>query len=225
MGKTPVQLRPVEAAILKRFDALKPGPKDKDLAAAAGISQEKISNVRRGVRRFNAEEVQLIEPWLDQLEQAAADPGATPDLLPTRSADAGDIVEITAVDMSYAMGDGTDIDDYIESEPVKFDLALIRAITRSPPHRLRLARGIGDSMLPTLQTNDRVMIDTTQNMLKLDDRVYAISRFGAGSIKRLRTAGKGRVLVISDNPAVDNMEVDAEDLIIHGRVVWFARDL
>lgn len=148
-----------------------------------------------------------------------------PDMPPTRSADAGEIVEIVSLDLSYAMGDGTNIDDYVESEPVKFDYAFIRMITHSPPHRLRLAKGIGDSMFPTLHSTDRVMIDTTRNRLDLDDRIYAITRWGAGSIKRLRAIGPQRVLVLSDNPAVPDAEIDAENLIIHGRVIWFGREV
>jgi phage repressor protein C with HTH and peptisase S24 domain len=80
-------------------------------------------------------------------------------------------------------------------------------------------------MFPTLLGNDSVLIDTTQKMLNLNDRVWAISLYGAAAIKRLRTIGPNRVLVISDNPAVENQEVDADDIIIGGRIIWFARDL
>lgn len=153
-------------------------------------------------------------------------PTPTPDIPPTRSAFRDDeTVEIAQIDLSFAMGPGREIDDYIEQEPVKFDLGFVRSITRTPPSRLRLARGVGDSMFPTLQNNDRVMIDTTQRTLNLSDRVWAVSLYGAAAIKRLRTIGPNRVLVISDNVAVPDQEVDAEDLMIAGRVIWFARDL
>jgi len=139
--------------------------------------------------------------------------------------DQGETVEILAMDLSLSMGPGTNIEDYYEETPVRFDLALLRQLTRSPPERLRLARGIGDSMFPTLLSNDRVMIDTTQRMLNLNDRIYAVSLYGAGAIKRLRTVGPNRVLVISDNPNVENQEVDADDIQIAGRVIWFFREV
>ncbi len=80
-------------------------------------------------------------------------------------------------------------------------------------------------MFPTLVTSDMVWIDTTQTMLNQQDRIWAISLFGAAAIKRLRTIGGGKVLVISDNLAVENQTVEAEDILIGGRVIRFARDL
>jgi phage repressor protein C with HTH and peptisase S24 domain len=203
-------------------------------AERVGTAQSYVSKWERGMQpntRALAKMAEMarcsVEAFMDDAWKAPvkAEPRPVADLPPSRSADAGETVEIMAVDLSYAMGEGRSIDDYVEEEPFRFDLGFVRSISRSPPHRLRLARGLGDSMLPTLQTYDRVMVDTTQNRLQLDDRVYAISREGAGSIKRLRRAGPKRILVKSDNPAVDDYEVDEVELIIHGRVIWFARDL
>jgi phage repressor protein C with HTH and peptisase S24 domain len=148
-----------------------------------------------------------------------------PDLPPVITLSRGETVELTALDLSFSMGPGRDIDEYIEEEPVQFDLGYLRRITRTAPARLRLARGVGDSMFPTLHHSDTVMIDTTQRTLNLHDRIWAISLFGSAAIKRLRPIGKRRVRIISDNPAVDDQEVDAKDLIIGGRVIWSARDL
>ena len=47
----------------------------------------------------------------------------------------------------------------------------------------------------------------------------------SADLKRLRTVAEGRVLVMSDNKEVENQEVDASDLRIEGRAIWFARDL
>jgi len=78
-------------------------------------------------------------------------------------------------------------------------------------------------MNPTLHDRDMVIFDTTQTILNTTDKIWAISLFGAGGIKRLRPIARNRVLVISDNPTLDNQEVDAEDLRILGRVIWSAR--
>ena len=90
---------------------------------------------------------------------------------------------------------------------------------------LRIARGVGDSMFPTLNSNDLVWIDSTQTNLNQQDRVWAVSINGAAAIKRLRSLKEGRVLVISDNPAIDNYEVGADEIRIGGRVIRFSRDL
>jgi phage repressor protein C with HTH and peptisase S24 domain len=141
------------------------------------------------------------------------------------AAPAEDVVQIQKLDLSLSMGPGTLIDDWVEAEPVSFDLAFIRAITRTPPHRLKLVTGIGDSMYPTLNWGDVILIDTTDKQLARQDGVYWIDVYGAAGLKRLRNVGKDRVLVISDNPNVPDMEVDAADLRIQGRAIWLARGI
>lgn len=151
---------------------------------------------------------------------------AVSDQAPTFSVDHGEVVEITKLDLSLPMGPGAMVDDFVEEERVLFDLSYVRSFTRTPPHCLRLAGGAGDSMFPTLVSNDLVWIDTTQNQLLHSDRIYAASINGGAAIKRLRpVAGGARVLVISDNKTVDPYEVDKADIRIWGRVIRFARDL
>lgn len=123
------------------------------------------------------------------------------------------------------MGPGTEIGDYVEGSIVQLDLALVRSITRSPPERLKLVSGHGHSMEPTLHGSDMILIDTTDRALARQDGIYWIDYFGAAGLKRLRTIGPGRVMIISDNKAVGDYEVAAEDLRIEGRAVWFARGL
>lgn len=136
-----------------------------------------------------------------------------------------DLVQIQKLDLSLSMGPGTLIDHWVEEEPVTFDRAFIRRITRSPADRLKLVTGIGDSMYPTLNWGDAILVDTTDRQLARQDGVYWIDLHGAAGLKRLRTVAKGRVLVISDNPAVENQEVDAADLRIEGRAIWLARGI
>jgi phage repressor protein C with HTH and peptisase S24 domain len=120
------------------------------------------------------------------------------------------------LDLSLAMGNGTNIDDHIEVDTVEFDRGFLRSITPSSPNMLRLVSGVGDSMFPTLIDTDMMFIDVGQRVLNMQDRIWGISLYGAGALKRLRAIGQGKVLVISDNPAVDNQEVDAEDITIAG---------
>lgn len=160
----------------------------------------------------------MDEPWRPGAPAAAGTPRAV-------TVDAGEIVPIQKLDLSLSMGPGTLIDGYVEAEPVAFDLAFIRAITRTATDRLRLVTGIGDSMYPTLNWGDAIMVDTTDRALARQDAIYWINLYGAAGLKRLRTVGQGRVLVKSDNPAVDDQEVDAADLLIEGRAIWVARGL
>lgn len=150
--------------------------------------------------------------------------GLPSDSTPTWAITSGDgSIALRQIDLGFSMGDGSNIDDYVEEGTIDFDANLLRSITRSPPNRLFVARGEGDSMFPTLINNDIVVIDTLQTNLNLIDKVWAISLFGAGGIKRLRPVGEGKIEVISDNPAHKDQVVAADDLRIMGRVIWVAR--
>lgn len=209
------------------------GLNDDKIAVALGVERSVANKVVNGRTRMSPHRVDEMARLLgvsrnEMLARAgilAAPAEAAPDLPVVRNASTGETVSLQQLDLSFSMGTGTSIDDYIESEPVEFDLGMLRAITRAEPSRLRLARGVGDSMFPTLQSADRVMIDTTQTVLNQTDRIWAVSIHGAGAIKRLRTIGNGKVLVMSDNRDVPPQEIDADDLIIGGRVIWLARDI
>ena len=200
-----------------------------ELAKRMGTSPQQVERLEKGQRKLSQE-------WIDKAAHAFSVTPAdiisegvslvVPEQPVVKSVDGGEVVEITRLDLSLPMGPGATVDDYVEEEPIAFDLGYLRSFTRTPPHRLRLAAGAGDSMLPTLLPNDLVWIDTTQNQLLHADRIYAASINGGAAIKRLRpVAGGTKVLVISDNKTIDPYEVDATDVIIWGRVIRFARDL
>jgi len=143
-----------------------------------------------------------------------------PDLPIVRSADHDDAAaEVIVLDLSLPMGPGAEIDDYIEETTMKLDVGLLRSLTRSPPDRLRIVKGIGDSMDPTITSGELVIIDTTYSTLDFEDKIWALRIRGNGAIKRLRSAPKGQVRIISDNPKLENDLADSDEIAILGRVV------
>lgn len=189
------------------------------LTAVAEVLNQPVELLRKAVQ---GEDVAPITRGRAQ----SYDPRNVPDYPIARDIAADDgTVELTSLDLSYSMGPGTELESYIEEEPIKFDPVFLRKVSRAPYHRLKIARGVGDSMQPTLLPGDIVMIDTTQNMLNMQDRVYAVAVNGAAAIKRLRVEKGRKIIVVSDNPNVENYTIDAEDVVIHGRVVWFSREL
>lgn len=207
------------------------GWKRPELARLMNTSPQQIERLEKGQRK-------LSQDWIDRAAEAFGVPPSaiisemdddytlSSDIPPTISSTDGDgPIKLRSFDLDYSMGDGTNIDDFAEEGRVDFDASLLRKITITPPHRLFVARGSGDSMFPTLVNGDMVIIDTVQKSLNLDDRIWAISLFGAGSIKRLRPVGKGKVEVMSDNPSRGSRIVDAADLHILGRVIWVGREV
>lgn len=202
------------------------GLKVSPIAKSIGVANTTLN------RHFNGTAVtRLGRGTIEKLKQKYPDyPGfkVESDLPPTvtpADRDGESVVLLKEVDLGLSMGDGTEIDHYREEGWVRFDAGLIRSVSRARLDQLFVARGDGDSMFPTLLSGDRVIIDTSQKALNLTDRIWAVSIYGAGGIKRLRTVSKTEVEVISDNPAQDNQIVRRDDLHIIGRVVWLCRDM
>jgi transcriptional regulator with XRE-family HTH domain len=211
---------------------------DLALAQALCVERSVANKIVNGKVEFNARRADAVAKLLhvsrDEVLFRAGISQKPPDVtekaadLPVaRSVDGGETVEIIQLDLSLPMGSGATVDDYIEEEPRLFDLAYIRSFTRTEPTRLRLARGVGDSMWPTLQSYDQVWIDSTQRELNQNDRIWAVSINGGAAIKRLRRVKGGRVLIMSDNPGPghDAYEVGEDEILIGGRVIRFARDI
>jgi phage repressor protein C with HTH and peptisase S24 domain len=207
--------------------ALKPADlSEAEWAVRAGVNRGFFTNLKNQPISPRSDTLRKVLAAIGRTEADLYDTSRKPDLPMTRSVDAGETATLGRLDLSLPMGPGASVDDYVEDEPVIFDLGYLRAFTRTPAHRLKLARGVGDSMSPTILPNDEVLIDTTQNQLLHSDRVYAASINGGAAIKRLRPIEGGkRILVISDNKTIEAYAVDADEVRIWGRVIRFSRDL
>jgi len=188
-----------------------------DVQSLLNLPSSRVAEIFDGKRAIKIDEMKaLVERYgLDASQPAMS----------ARRPVSEDTAEIVALDLSLSMGPGTLLEEFIESEPVRIDLGLLQSITRTPSDRLRLVKGIGDSMEPTLRSHDRIMVDINDRQLSRINGIYWIDYCGSHGIKRLRPAGQGRVMIISDNPTVENYEVGADELRIEGRVIWFAREL
>lgn len=198
-----------------------------ELAKRMGTTPQQIERLEKGQRGLSIEWIDKaatalrVEPWEIIVPVGAEGPFEPTKHLPAANDD--ETAEVRRVDLGYAMGPGTNIDDYVEEGTVRFDLAWLKSITRAHTDMLFVARGDGDSMSPTLINDDTVLVDTSQRELNLNDRIWAVSVYGAGMIKRIRKIAADRVAVLSDNKDVPPQEVDMADLHIVGRVVWVGR--
>ena len=131
----------------------------------------------------------------------------------------GDVVDVPMLDLAYGMG-GTYLDEgEIEVRTEPFPLSFIRRYTKASPDKLVFAEGIGDSMAPTITSNDLLLIDRSQESLTMGDQIWACSFGGVGMVKRLRPRPDGSVAILSDNPNVPDDRAVDEELFLIGRVV------
>lgn len=134
-----------------------------------------------------------------------------------------EIVEIEELDLTFGMGGGSYLDLPVKAKPRKFTRGWLRLFTQAPPIRIKIAQGIGDSMAPTIQNADLVIIDTADTRVKMGDQIWAVAYGETGLIKRLRPMPSGGVKIMSDNPLIgDEIAYDGE-LHVVGKVVAVVR--
>ena len=129
------------------------------------------------------------------------------------------VIEVPMLDLAYGMG-GTYLDgDDPEVRTEAFPLAFIRRYTKAKADQLVFAEGLGDSMAPTIHSTDLLLIDQSEDTMKLSDQIWAFSFGGVGMVKRLRPRPDGSVAILSDNPNVPEDRAVDDELHLIGRVV------
>jgi transcriptional regulator with XRE-family HTH domain len=112
--------------------------------------------------------------------------------------------------------------DPLKSEGWMFPSSFVREQLHTATAQLLVLDTTGDSMVPTLMSGDRVIVDTGHKTPS-PDGLYAIrDSFDGIVVKRLqvvRSAAKPRVKIISDNPNHAAEEVPLNELEIVGKVL------
>jgi hypothetical protein len=94
------------------------------------------------------------------------------------------------------------------------------------PARLSLIRVEGDSMQPTLNDGDDIMVDTAAADRAPKKGIHVLRLDGTLMVKRLLPGKGGKLSILSDNPAFAPIEdVEAKEVAVVGRVVWVGRKL
>lgn len=91
------------------------------------------------------------------------------------------------------------------------------------PSRLSLIQVEGDSMSPTLNHGDDIMVDNRAATVPVGDGIHVIRLDDVLMVKWLASGPGGRLSVLSDNPAYPGWsDVDCATVTVIGRVVWGA---
>ena len=110
---------------------------------------------------------------------------------------------------------------------LSFPPDLLRRITAAPTASLKLLSVSGDSMSPSLEDGDLVMIDMSRQtpsppgIFILDDGVGLVAK----RIDAIPNTTPPLLRLSSDNPSYSNYQRRIDEVHIVGRVVWFARNL
>jgi phage repressor protein C with HTH and peptisase S24 domain len=87
------------------------------------------------------------------------------------------------------------------------------------PRNLVLVEAVGDSMSPTVDEGDLVLVDLRETRFK-HDGVYVLRAGNDLSVKRIQRQPNGALTIRSDNPAYGSASVSADHLTLLGRVIW-----
>lgn len=133
-------------------------------------------------------------------------------------------IEIKYLNVAGSMGAGLTIPDHDHSvSSFSVDLTWLRNnVSFTAPQNLCLIDGRGDSMTPTFNDGDVLVVDRGVNRADVD-AVYVLTRDGELYIKRLQRLGQDTFLMISDNPVYRPVEIKingSSDFRVLARVVW-----
>lgn len=82
----------------------------------------------------------------------------------------------------------------------------------------------GDSMEPTLQSGDIVIVDGNLNNLDPAGGIYMISMNQSIMVKRVQMLPEtGKAEIISDNPRYKTIEAEIEEVKVYGKIIWYGR--
>lgn len=159
-------------------------------------------------------------------EIAADEPHSNAVQVPSskRLAEQLDLVEVQEIDLKFGMG-ATELEIPVTKMVRHFSRDWLRQYTRADPDKVYFAQGIGDSMAPTINDSDLLIIDSSEQMIRMADKIWAVAFCGQGMVKRLRQTRDG-VLILSDNKEVAPPETAHDgELHILGRVVGIVRKM
>ena len=188
-----------------------------ELARFLGVKPDIVTKILSGGRRVQPEEIPLV------LEYFKA--RGLPQEVPTEAADhsAGSLVPV--YDVTASAGHGAVVEDENHVSSLAFPPGYLRRLTSAKPRDLAIITVKGDSMLPTINEDDVVMLDMSKRDLSYDG-LFVLRDNGDGLlVKRIGRATRGGyVSLISDNRSLYHVvERAIEDIEVIGKVIWHGR--
>jgi phage repressor protein C with HTH and peptisase S24 domain len=98
----------------------------------------------------------------------------------------------------------------------------VRSVLGVEPDRLLVETALGESMQPSIQDGDLLLVDTAEDRFR-SFGVYVVEIAGERLVKRVQPKLDGSLTLISDNPAYEAEHIppaQANDIHVIGRVVW-----
>jgi phage repressor protein C with HTH and peptisase S24 domain len=128
--------------------------------------------------------------------------------------------------LGASAGPGSLDDDDTASSYIGFEEKWLRTMSDNPA-LMSMIQVDGDSMTPTLNDGDDILVDRSDAGRALREGVFVLRRDGTLLVKRLALSPASKsISVKSDNPNFPSWDnIDPNDVSVIGRVVWVGRRL
>lgn len=139
----------------------------------------------------------------------------------------GGLLTVRRIAVRASAGPGALVAGEVAKPYFGFDGRWLKALTWTPAGKLSIIRVEGDSMAPTLNAGDDILVDPADCAERLRDGIYVLRVEDALVVKRIALHPMGqRVTLQSDNPAYpDWPDCNVEDIACIGRVIWAGRKI
>lgn len=146
---------------------------------------------------------------------------------PAEENGSGGLMPVKRAPVRASAGPGALVAGEVAKPYFGFDGRWLKALTSTAAGKLSIIRVEGDSMAPTLNAGDDILVDPGDGVERLRDGIYVIRIDDALVVKRVALHPIGRrVTVQSDNPAYpDWPDCDMEEINCIGRVIWAGRKI
>lgn len=201
------------------------GAKLKRLAAARDLTDAEVARAS-GLepRTYGHYTTDTRKPDLETFARICRALGTTPNDVLGLHPDGDDFALVPVYDVRVAAGAGA----FNPEENVKYLISFrhdwLRTITTAPIDKLAVVEADGDSMAPTINDRDHLLVDLSQTRPGRDG-IYFVSLDDASFVKRVTVDPVRRMVTLSsDNPMYQPLSpVPAADLRVVGRVLWIGR--
>ena len=177
--------------------------------------------VRRGVpKRLKEEERRKLARYFAISETLLGGPA-------DNRAGGNGLVSVNRHPVMVSAGPGALVTQELGKPYFAFDERWLKALTPTAPDNLSIVRVEGDSMAPTLNPGDEILVDLGDCADRLRDGIYVLRVDDALVVKRLALHPMGgRVTVQSDNPAYSDWpDCGLDEINCIGRVIWAGRKI
>jgi phage repressor protein C with HTH and peptisase S24 domain len=175
--------------------------------------------VRRGVpRRLREEERRKLARYFGISETLLGAPES--DAPPAEG-----LVSVKRHPVMVSAGPGAIVNEEFGKPYFAFDERWLKGLTPSAASNLSIVRVEGDSMAPTLNAGDDILVDLGDALDRIRDGIYVLRIDDALVVKRVALNPIGRTVTVqSDNPAYpDWPDCTLDDINCIGRVIWSGR--